>query len=35
SQYDKVEYDKAITAYSRVKTAANNSVWTKPYRTSG
>ncbi|MBC1729444.1 GW domain-containing glycosaminoglycan-binding protein [Listeria seeligeri] len=35
SQYDKIEYDKAITAYSRVKTATNNSVWTKPYRTSG
>ncbi|PCU50041.1 N-acetylmuramoyl-L-alanine amidase, partial [Listeria monocytogenes] len=35
TQYDKLEYDKAITAYSRVKTATGNSVWTKPYRTSG
>ncbi|MCH2746445.1 GW dipeptide domain-containing protein, partial [Listeria monocytogenes] len=35
TQYDKLEYDKAITAYSRVKTATGNSVWTNPYRTSG
>ncbi|EFR99040.1 autolysin, amidase, partial [Listeria seeligeri FSL N1-067] len=33
--YEKIEYDKAITAYSRVKTATGNSVWTKPNKTEG
>ncbi|WP_194323013.1 GW domain-containing glycosaminoglycan-binding protein [Listeria seeligeri] len=34
-RYDQIEYDKAITAYSRVKTAPGNAVWTKPYNTKG
>ncbi len=33
--YDKIEYDKGVTAYARVKTAPGNAVWTKPYRTEG
>ncbi|HBM4072546.1 TPA: GW domain-containing glycosaminoglycan-binding protein [Listeria innocua] len=33
--YDKIEYDKAVTAYARVKTAPGNAVWTKPYKTEG
>ncbi|WP_207577771.1 GW domain-containing glycosaminoglycan-binding protein [Listeria seeligeri] len=33
--YDKIEYDKPVTAYSRVKTASGNAVWTKPYKTEG
>ncbi|EMW0617728.1 N-acetylmuramoyl-L-alanine amidase family protein, partial [Listeria innocua] len=33
--YDKIEYDKAVTAYARVKTAPGNAVWTRPYRTEG
>ncbi|MBC1535753.1 GW domain-containing glycosaminoglycan-binding protein, partial [Listeria sp. FSL L7-1485] len=34
-KYDPIEYDKAVTAYSRVKTAPGNAVWTKPYKTEG
>nr|WP_325176419.1 GW domain-containing glycosaminoglycan-binding protein [Listeria ivanovii] len=34
-KYDKIKYNKAITAYSRVKKAAGNAVWTKPYNTAG
>ncbi|MBC2082918.1 GW domain-containing glycosaminoglycan-binding protein [Listeria welshimeri] len=33
--YDKIEYDKGVTAYARVKTAPGNAVWTKPYKTEG
>ncbi|EMW0618315.1 GW domain-containing glycosaminoglycan-binding protein, partial [Listeria innocua] len=35
SPFDKIEYDKGVTAYARVKTAPGNAVWTKPYRTEG
>ncbi|MBF2605439.1 peptidoglycan recognition protein family protein, partial [Listeria seeligeri] len=34
-KYDTIEYDKAVTAYSRVKTASGNAAWTKPYKTEG
>ncbi|EAG9606778.1 GW domain-containing glycosaminoglycan-binding protein, partial [Listeria monocytogenes] len=35
TKYDTLSYDKAITAYSRVKTATGNSVWTKPNKIEG
>ncbi|WP_267651031.1 GW domain-containing glycosaminoglycan-binding protein, partial [Listeria welshimeri] len=35
SPVDKIEYDKGVTAYARVKTAPGNAVWTKPYKTEG
>ncbi|MBC1999199.1 GW domain-containing glycosaminoglycan-binding protein [Listeria marthii] len=35
SPFDKIEYDKGVTAYARVKTAPYNAVWTKPYKTEG
>ncbi|AHI54962.1 GW domain-containing glycosaminoglycan-binding protein [Listeria ivanovii] len=34
-KYDKIKYNKAITAYSRIKKASGNAVWTKPYNTAG
>ncbi|PZH10986.1 internalin [Listeria ivanovii] len=34
-RYDKELYNKAITAYARVKKAPGNDVWTKPYNTAG
>ncbi|EPY9328978.1 GW domain-containing class 2 internalin InlB [Listeria monocytogenes] len=34
-RYDKIEYDKGVTAYARVKNAPGNAVWTKPYNTAG
>ncbi|EAE9134545.1 GW domain-containing class 2 internalin InlB, partial [Listeria monocytogenes] len=34
-RYDKMEYDKGVTAYARVRNASGNSVWTKPYNTAG
>ncbi|EAG6678863.1 GW domain-containing glycosaminoglycan-binding protein [Listeria monocytogenes] len=34
-RYDKIEYDKGVTAYARVKNALGNAVWTKPYNTAG
>ncbi|MGC7149722.1 leucine-rich repeat protein [Listeria ivanovii] len=33
--YDKVLYNKAITAYARVKIAKGKQVWSTPYRTAG
>ncbi|MBK1995643.1 leucine-rich repeat protein [Listeria ivanovii subsp. londoniensis] len=33
--YDKVLYNKTVTAYARVKTAKGKHVWSTPYRTAG